>query len=557
MSVSYKPFSELAAANTLIAADIIPVVTTTGGNNSKKITYETFAQTVSSTLIGPFTTTITAVEPASAGRWNSTYTTVRSNSASWGAPSNGLTIFKQISSVDAPNGSTTVHALSIISDQSNVDIAILSKGTGATLAQIPNTSATGGAKRGQYATDWQKQRVGTSQVASGGYSVIGGGNSNRSSGTYSTVGGGWSNDASGEISTVGGGNSNQASGEWSTIGGGNDNATTGVSSTVAGGDSNTSDGDYSTIGGGLNNDIVTGATNSTIGGGYYNNIDATANDSTIGGGYRNRVSGDNSTIGGGVENEASGRYSTIGGGTSLTASGNYSTAGGGEQNQSLSSYSTIGGGYRNIALGEYSTIGGGNDNDALASNSTVAGGSFNIASGEYSTIGGGYSNQASGKYSTVIGGYYGRATLPGQLVYSTNYFTQPGDAQMSTFLLTRTTTSAVSSVCYLDNLNNEITMSSNQTMFVTATVACLSSQENGVGYFGIIKGVARCNNAGNVSIYSQTVVDATRFPTTLTTANAGLSAAGNKLRIVVFIPGVQTFRWNVKLEALSINGILG
>jgi hypothetical protein len=52
-------------------------------------------------------------------------------------------------------------------------------------------------------------------------------------------------------------------------------------------------------------------------------------------------------------------------------------------------------------------------------------------------------------------------------------------------------------------------------------------------------------------------VDATRFPTTLTTANAGLSAAGNKLRIVVFIPGVQTFRWNVKLEALSINGILG
>ena len=71
--ISYKKFSDLAAANTLIAADIIPVVATTGGNNSKKITYETFAQTVSSTLIGPFTTSITAVVPASADKWNSTY----------------------------------------------------------------------------------------------------------------------------------------------------------------------------------------------------------------------------------------------------------------------------------------------------------------------------------------------------------------------------------------------------------------------------------------------------------------------------------------------------
>jgi len=297
--VSFKKFSDLAVTNSLIAADIIPVVTVTGGNNSKQITYVSLAQTVSASLIGPFTTTITAVEPASAGKWNSTYSTVYANSASWntGGSTNGFTIFKQISSITSPNTSTTVHALSIISGEVNVDIAILSKGTGATLAQIPGTTSANGNKRGQYATDWQKIRTFATSVASGDYSTIGGGSGNTAgTGAYATVGGGSGNAASGQYSFIGGGLSNSALSSYTTIGGGSGNTASGEDSTVGGGSSNTASGRSSTVGGGLGN------TASGVG-------------STIGCGASNVASGSYSIVGGGYSNTASGRFSLIAGGS--------------------------------------------------------------------------------------------------------------------------------------------------------------------------------------------------------------------------------------------------
>jgi len=291
MSVSFKKFSELAATTTLIAADVIPVVTTTGGNNSKQITYGSFAQTVSSTLIGPFTTTITAVVPASADKWNSTYTTVRSNSATWGIGSSidGLTIFRQISSISSPNNTTTVHALSIISGQANVDIALLSKGTGSTLAQIPDGNTTGGSKRGQYATDWQKLRNVNSQVASGDYSVIGGGQNNTSgTGTNTTVGGGYENVASGNSSTVAGGVANKATSGASFVGGGQNNIASHDAAAIGGGFKNRAAGQYSTVGGG-------------------NSVSAVGNYSTVGGGENNIADGTHSTIAGGQSNNINGK----------------------------------------------------------------------------------------------------------------------------------------------------------------------------------------------------------------------------------------------------------
>ncbi len=63
-------------------------------------------------------------------------------------------------------------------------------------AQVPDGDIAGGDKRGEYATDFQRQRALTSQVASGGYSVISGGGSNTASGIYSTVSGGFGNTVS-------------------------------------------------------------------------------------------------------------------------------------------------------------------------------------------------------------------------------------------------------------------------------------------------------------------------------------------------------------------------
>jgi hypothetical protein len=242
------------------------------------------------------------------------YTTVQTNSATWGTggSSGGLTIFRQVSSITAPNSTVPVHALSALSLSANVDFAIIPNGTGALLAQISDGSAIGGDKRGIYATDWQRVRVNASQVASGDYSTIGGGSSNIAPNLYSTIGGGDSNTASGEYATVVGGQNNTASIDYATIGGGSSNTASGEYTIVGGGVLNTASGEYSIIGGGIGN--IASGENSTIAGGD-SNITSGPN-STVGGGQSNVASGSFSTIGGGVDNAASGSDSFIAGGVS-------------------------------------------------------------------------------------------------------------------------------------------------------------------------------------------------------------------------------------------------
>ena len=122
--------------------------------------------------------------------------------------------------------------------QNNVDFVISPKGTGAILARQPDGSETGGNNRGNYAVDLQLLRTYNTQIASGEFSVIGGGLSNTSGGTVSTIAGGYQNTASGYVSTIGGGLTNISGGEYST---------------VSGGFYNTASGNYSTIGGGREN----------------------------------------------------------------------------------------------------------------------------------------------------------------------------------------------------------------------------------------------------------------------------------------------------------------
>jgi gas vesicle protein len=144
----------------------------------------------------------------------SVYNTVQTNSASNWRP---LTLFAQVSSssITSPNSAIPVHGLSAISLSSSVDFALIPALSGALLAQIPDNTITNGRKRGLYATDWQRVRTDSTQVASGNYSTIGGGISNTASGNFSTVGGGDSNRATGLYSTVAGGGLNVASGTYS------------------------------------------------------------------------------------------------------------------------------------------------------------------------------------------------------------------------------------------------------------------------------------------------------------------------------------------------------
>lgn len=194
----------------------------------------------------------------------------------------------------------------------NADIAIVAKGTGATLAQVPDGTTAGGNKRGNYATDLQKTRTANAgRIASGEASVIAGGINNGSSGLYSFVGGGSGNTATASQSCIAGGNTNGANG---------------TASTICGGDSNTASSNYSFIGGGQSNIAQTNT------------------------------------------------HATVCGGSSNTASGPYSFVGGGSSNQATSTTSCVGGGDTNLATALSSCVAGGENNRANGARSFVAGG---------------------------------------------------------------------------------------------------------------------------------------------------------------------------------------
>lgn len=104
----------------------------------------------------------------------------------------------------APNATVPVASLRATNAATHVDAALVAKGQGATTAQVADNTSTGGNKRGQYATDWQKIRPSASTVADGNYSTLSGGRNNRAQGTDSVVPGGNGNTAAGTSSQAGG-----------------------------------------------------------------------------------------------------------------------------------------------------------------------------------------------------------------------------------------------------------------------------------------------------------------------------------------------------------------
>ena len=167
-----------------------------------------------------------------------------------GWPGRGLQLFARLfnSGVNTTTPVTAISEAPIAA--ANMDIALIAKGTGATLAQVPDGTIAGGDKRGIYATDWQRHRTFSSYVAGGSYSVIGGGSANRTQSSYATVAGGTVNFADASYSFVGGGTSNSTSGLYSIVGGGSYNNAIGYGASVLGGSVNTASGTYSSVLGG-------------------------------------------------------------------------------------------------------------------------------------------------------------------------------------------------------------------------------------------------------------------------------------------------------------------
>lgn len=299
-----KKFSELTAKGATIAdTDIVAISESAGGGTytSKSVTGANIKALV--TDANMTTTDITTNDVSTSKHGfapkapNDTTKFLRGD-ATWAVvPAGGLTKFTEAEATTSPNNTVYVDSLTAAGSTTNVDVAIVPKGTGALLAQVPDNTATGGNKRGTYAVDWQTARTSATQIASANYSSILGGRNNTASGTHASNIGGLTNVSSGDNSVTGG-YINTASND-SAIAIGYTNTSSNICS-MSFGESNTSSG-YNSFCAGRNN---TGSANYSSAIGFGNISNAVSSHSQ---GYYSHVFGIY-----GRKSYASGREATTG-----------------------------------------------------------------------------------------------------------------------------------------------------------------------------------------------------------------------------------------------------
>ena len=359
----------------------------------------------------------------------------------------------------------------------NINAAIVPKGTGALLAAIPDGTATGGNARGIYAVDFQMVRSAATQVASANYTTILGGrnNTNRSSDSVLVAGNNniiWNHRFNGHGVIVGGqnnriGNADSSTDGWNFIGGGINNSALALDSCViVGGNGNTVGGFRSSVVGGASNNLGNNTQSCFIGGGESNAINSsvtseqkgmvivggfsntntsqygfigagqtnsnTSNQwSSIVGGLSNSITNSYAFIGGGQSNTASGQHAVVCGGWINTASNSRTFIGSGESNTNMGAWGVIGGGQSNFigtnshvaicggqsnSAGAVSFVGGGLSNAINSSHGIIGGGQANTISAQWGTIAGGQQNSAGGQWATVGGGYLNTSASTGDFV---------------------------------------------------------------------------------------------------------------------------------------------
>jgi trimeric autotransporter adhesin len=335
----------------------------------------------------------------------------------------------------------TTQVTSVISaSTTNSGIAIVPNGTGAFTLSIPDGTDTGGGNaRGQYAVDLKLGgRTAATQVASGNYSAVIGGDVSTASGVKSLAGGsafatgtnsvalGGSSFATGSGSVAiggeqGGGLGATASGR-AAVAFGLANAATADFSNSLGGLSNSVSGPYSSVVGGWLN-INGGSSYASIVGGRSNVLSTGSWYSFIGGGWNNGViNGDYSVVVGGFSNSATTQYAAVIGGSTNRSTGLYSLTHGlgniasSTGSTSIGFYNTASGTYSvvlgsgNTSNSNHTSILGGVNNNIYAQSATIVGGSSNLTGSYLSFIGGGTGNYIANNsntnygYSSIVGG---------------------------------------------------------------------------------------------------------------------------------------------------------
>ena len=498
----------------------------------------------------------------------------------WNTPT--IAGFTSGESTATPNGTVYVDYLQASGASTNADIAIVPKGTGAVLAQIPDNATTGGNKRGANAVDWQTGRGSATNVASASSSFIGAGSSNTASGNFSGIVAGLNNNPQSTGNFIGAGNGNASNSPYSSVVGGYQNSALGYINFVGGGQSNsgTSASAVTTQSATMNatTAVTLAATNANIKVGQL--ITGTSIATYT---YVAAISGTALTL------------SQAASGSSTSTLSFYTPHGvvvGGGNNQATGSYSFIGGGgdagtaaNRNVASGDWSFVGGGSKNVASGAGSVIVGGGINgggiqgqghTASGIASSILGGFLNQAqatgstvvggsasvsSGTYGTVMGRLAADRSISGNTVFSAS--NQPiavsiGVSQAGLLVLGRQTTDATATVLCSDAASasgtNQVILPNNSAYYFKGTViAGVTGAGNTKGWTieGVIKrgaGVGTTALVGSPTVMSSYAdVGAATWAVTATadTTNGGLA-------ITVTGQAATTIRWVCKIETTEM-----
>lgn len=437
------------------------------------------------------------------------------------------------------------------------------------------------------------------------YGAILSGDKHGVSGEYSIIGGGWTNTISDAFSAILGGEVNIISSTLSSIVGGFTNTITTSSCFIGGGNNNTVSGERSVINGG-NNNLIDSSVCSIIGCGSYNTINPSDGYNLICGGNGNTVSGDFSAILGGINNTtnnnhnlimlgdtntAGGLYGSILNGTDNSISTNvstgYSLIGNGSSNSNSPNYNTILNGNTNIidTSAQFSTIINGENNTVPDQHNIVAGASnlitidvteYNVA--RFNTIFG-YSNNLDGSsvctvigYNNVIAGDCSESIvlghghsisvgsnnsmsigqscsvrMPGQLTYSNQTVSLPGDAQMSILGLYGSGSDGYAFYIKNQNDNSNISFENEKSYSITLKILVNDLYNPTLCSYFIYDILAHC-------VSSSLVLDAvnTTLSQSTTTTNITLGTSTNEMTILVGAYGASTRNAIAKVEFMEL-----
>ena len=469
-----------------------------------------FKSNGNSTVSGRLTTQkLTITSGATAGY---VLTSDVSGNASWASAGGALVYFTETGSTVTPNNTIPVVALIAKSGATNVDIAIVPKGTGAFMLDIPDGTATGGNKRGSGAVDLQhgSRWNGAGAVASGLYSFAAG-NANSSTNQYS-MSMGYSNTSS-ALATIAFGNANTVN-NTEAIGLGRLNSSTGDKS-IAIGSSNTSSNNWS---------IAMGLSN------------IASNVGAISLGQLNTASGSNSSALGYGNSNAGGQGCTaIGWSNTITAGASYGAFAVGQQN-------TVSG--QGFAVGVQNNIVNG---WALGQTNTVAGG-----------VAIGLSNTANGLNSIAIGRQSSSFSIKSRITYGAGQMSTLGDSQISKFILQSRTTGATTTtliINYGDSITpfstNQVVLQNNNAFGFTGVIVAKQSGSTNAAMWRFNGLIVRGANAASTTLVMSEIIPVSNIPGWGGPSFAADTTYG-ALQVQVVGAALTNLQWTANIETTEV-----